>query len=649
MAAVTAFDGRLLSGRSDFGPAVPANGFVPAAPTPNPASQSIRMTIRRILAALAVLATSLTAALPAGAQGRSITLSDYATDVVVNRDGTADVTEVIRARFEGTWNGIYRDISLKHETGQGRRSRLRIGDVRVTDAQGQRLEFWDESGDNGARRIRVRVPGASDATRTVMIHYRVENAVRHFFAEDDGGEHDEMYWNATGNGWTFPIEHATARVTLPDGLVPTKTSAYTGVAGSHGSDATVRVRGSTVTAETTRPLASGEGLTLAVGFAANVLPRPTRAQLRREQMATNWPMALPVLAFVLMFRRWRRVGRDPRALPSVVCYEPPDGMSPAELGTLVDNSADLRDVTSTLIDLAVRGYIGIEEVEEKHVFGLFSSKEWVFHLRDSSNEGLLPHEGAFIGALFSGASAGPAWEAVRGGAGGAARPEAVVHAPAATQPAISMSALKNQFYRTIPGIQSAIFDRLVERGYYLKRPDKVKGAWVVFGIITIILSGMAAGFLGETGMAMFSTVPLAIGGILSGFIILGFGLAMAARTEKGARARESALGFKEFLDKVESDRYRRMITSPQMFERFLPHAMAFGVEARWARAFEDLYRQPPDWYSGSHYHNFSTGSFTSHMSSFSSSAASTMSSSPSGSSGGGSSGGGSGGGGGGGW
>jgi uncharacterized membrane protein len=224
-----------------------------------------------------------------------------------------------------------------------------------------------------------------------------------------------------------------------------------------------------------------------------------------------------------------------------------------------------------------------------------------------------------------------------------------VYAPAATQPAIHMSALKNTFYSAIPGIQSAIFDRLVERGYYLKRPDKVKGAWTAFGIVTIILSGIAAGFLGDSGMAMFSTVPLAIGGILSGFIVLFFGLAMAARTEKGARARESALGFKEFLDKVESDRYRRMITSPQMFERLLPHAMAFGVEGRWARAFEDLYRQPPDWYSGSHYHNFSTGSFTSHMSAFSSSAASTMSSSPSGSSGGGSSGGGSGGGGGGGW
>jgi uncharacterized membrane protein len=135
----------------------------------------------------------------------------------------------------------------------------------------------------------------------------------------------------------------------------------------------------------------------------------------------------------------------------------------------------------------------------------------------------------------------------------------------------------------------------------------------------------------------------------AGLIVAIFGALMAARTEKGARAREAALGFREFLDKVESDRYRRMITSPELFERYLPYAMAFGVEGRWAKAFEDIYREPPGWYAGSGYHSFSATHFSSSMSTLSSSAGSTMSSSPSGSGGGGSSGGGSGGGGGGGW
>ena len=122
---------------------------------------------------------------------------------------------------------------------------------------------------------------------------------------------------------------------------------------------------------------------------------------------------------------------------------------------------------------------------------------------------------------------------------------------------------------------------------------------------------------------------------------------MPARTVGGARAREATLGFKEFLSRVEEDRYKRMITSPELFEKYLPYAMAFGVEEKWANAFKDIYREPPDWYSGGT-GPFNVSSFSQSISSMSSAAASSMSSSPnsSGSGGGGSSGGGSGGGGG---
>lgn len=607
--------------------------------------------------ALAIFFALLAVAAPARAQERSITLRDYAVDVVVSRDGTAVVTETIRARFDGTWNGIYRDIALKHETGQGRREKLRIDAVTVTDPQGAGLEFWDEDGDNGARRIRVRVPGASDATRTVVIQYRVLNAIRHFYPGDtpQGGDFDELYWNATGNNWSFPIEHATARIILPDGVYPTRQSAYTGAEGGVGSDADVRVAGNTVTAETRRPLGAGEGLTLAVAFPAGVLPRASLSELRREQRVAWWPLAVPLLTFGLMFRRWRRVGRDPKALPVVVQYAPPEGMSPAELGTVVDNSADLRDVTSTLIDLAVRGYVGIEEVETKQLFGLFTSNEWVFHRRRVDTDGLQAHEQKFLDALFSESDRGPTWESLRARR---AAGETIglddyggMASGADAQQYVRMSKLQDRFYQYIPGIKDAIFARLIERGCYLHRPDQARGGWIGFGILIMIVGGIAAGVLGNLGNPLLATVPLAIGALATGASVLVFGSLMAARTEKGARAREAALGFKEFLEKVESDRYRRMITSPELFERFLPHAMAFGVEARWARAFEDLYRQPPDWYAGAHYNSFSTSSFTSNMSAFSSSASSAMSSSPSssGSSGGGSSGGGSGGGGGGGW
>jgi Predicted membrane protein (DUF2207) len=613
--------------------------------------------MRRILVLLLSLAATLAA--PAALHARDITIRDYQSDVVVNRDGTTVVTETLRVYFEGSWNGIFRDLSLQHKTGQGRVTRLDVDVLGVTDVNGGNLQYWKEKPESGVLRIKIAVPGASDAERTVVIRYRVNDAVRYFFAQDSGGVHDELYWNVTGNGWDFPIEHVRARFTIPDGALPTQYHAYTGYAGSTGSDATVTVAGQTVTAEVTRPLSAHEGLTLAVAWPAGVLARPSEQALRTRELLSFWPLLLAPLAFVLMLRRWMKHGRDPREQAIVVQYAPPDEMTPAEMGTLVDNSADLRDITSTLVDLAVRGHVGIEEVEDKHLFGLISNQDWVFHRLTESTEGLLAHEREFLNALFSGASYGPAWSTVRAASARAAAARAAGQeveaggydetAAQAGEPSVRLSSLKNQFYRSLPGIRTAIFERLVERGYYLKRPDTVKGAWMAFGIVLAILSGIAGGSLADAGVGWLNPMALIAGGIAAGVIIAIFGALMAARTEKGARAREAALGFREFLDKVESDRYRRMITSPEMFERYLPYAMAFGVEGRWAKAFEDIYREPPGWYAGSGYHSFSATHFSSSMSSMGTSAASTMSSSPSGSSGGGSSGGGSGGGGGGGW
>jgi len=624
-----------------------------ASVSPNDASP-----MRRALVLLLGLAAALAA--PATLHARDITIRDYQSDVVVNRDGTTDVTETLRVYFTGSWNGIFRDISLQHSTGQGRRARLDIDVLGVTDEAGHGLVFAKEKPESGVLRLRISVPGASDAERTVVIRYRVNNAVRFFFAGDAGGVHDELYWNVTGNGWDFPIEHVRARITLPDGALPTQWHAYTGYDRSTGSDATVTASGQTLTAEATRTLSAREGLTLAVSWPAGVLARPSEAELQRRMVFGLWPLLFPPLALFLMGRHWWRHGRDPREQAVVVQYEPPDGMSPAELGTLVDNSADLRDITSTLVDLAVRGFVGIEEVEDKALFGLISNTDWVFHRRTESTEGLVAHETSFLNALFSGASSGPAWGVVKEMRERAAAARAAgQEVPAggftadpsmpAEQPSVRLSSLKNSFYTSLPAIRTGIFQRLVERGYYLKRPDTVKGVWMAAGIVLAILSGIAGGIIGDAGLAWIDPLALIVGGIASGIIVAIFGALMAARTEKGARAREAALGFREFLDKVDSDRYRRMITSPELFERYLPYAMAFGVEGRWAKAFQDIYREPPGWYAGSGYHSFNATHFSSSMSTMSSHASSTMSSSPSGSGGGGSSGGGSGGGGGGGW
>jgi len=636
--------------------------------------------MRRALFLIGALLLALAA--PAAAQDSTIVIRGYDTELLVQPDGVVEVTEAIRLAFTGRWNGIVRDLSLRHNDADGRRRKLDLEVVSVTDGGGQRLRMEEEP-DGWMHHLRIFIPGAHNAERAIIIRYRVRNAVRFYFAADSGAvdgdgaaaetaSFDELYWNVTGNAWTMPIERASARIVLPAGVRPTRWAVYTGYEGSTERNAEVRVDSARgiVTFTTTQPLADGQGMTVAAGWPPGaVASRPTEAQHlaavrahRRAEALRMWPLGLPILVFGLAMRAWRRRGRDPKPESIVVGYEPPEGMTPAELGTLIDHKAEMSDVISTLVDLAVRGYVGIEEREEKHLLGLISSTEYVFHLRRPREEwtGLATHEERFLTALFSVAStSGQAWGDLRAAfdearrvhqAGGELDREAFSArlAAAGSRPTetVRLEELQNRFYTSVPGIQEAIYESLQARGYYLHRPDKVKGNWIGLGIATLVLGGVAAGFGGELGLA--APGALIAGAAVSAVILFFFGWVMPARTPAGARAREAALGFREFLSRVESDRYRMMITGPEMFERYLPHAMAFGVEARWSKAFDDLYREPPDWYSGTGHGTFRPSAFTSRMSTMTSSASSTMTSSPSssGSGGGGSSGGGSGGGGG---
>ena len=210
-----------------------------------------------------------------------------------------------------------------------------------------------------------------------------------------------------------------------------------------------------------------------------------------------------------------------------------------------------------------------------------------------------------------------------------------------------LSDLEDEFYSSLPGIRDGIFDRLKDHGFYHARPDKVRAKWVAGAVVFGAIVGIGGSAIGAAWQ--LSPAAIVVAAVLSGLILLLFGLFMPARSVKGARALEQARGFEEFLRRVEEERYKRLITSPEMFDRFLPFAMAFGVEKKWAKAFEDIYTQPPTWYSGTGpVTSFNASHFSSRLADFSGKASSTMSSSPRSSSGSGFSGGSSGGGGGGG-
>lgn len=580
-------------------------------------------TGREALILIAALALPLTNG--AGAQERSIRIRDFGARLIVGADGSVDVTEHLIVGFSGQWNGIVRDLSLRHNTAQGRATKLDISIVSITDAAGQPLRVEEERKENGwTRGLRIWIPGASDADREVVIRYRVANAIRFFYASSREGALDELYWNVTGNSWTMPIDKVHARVMLPPGVTPARTAVYTGTSGSTARDATINKSGNEVDFTLVRGLSPYEGITIGVGWpAGHIASRPSETR-ERLAGAVRWsPLLIPLVVFALAFKTWQRRGRDPKDGSNIVTYEPVEGASPAELGTLVDHTAEMQDITATLVDLAVRGFVRIEEITESRLLGLSTSTDYIIHIIRKRAEwtSLKPHEQRYLEALSS-----------------AAPRDAYV---------VKVSELSNRFYKSLPKIRDAIYDSLVATGYYLERPDQVKVKWAGLAVFCAVAGIGLAILVTARTWVMISPAALIAAAVISAVILFVFSRIMPARTTPGARAREATLGFKEFLKRVETERYRQMITSPEMFERYLPFAMAFGVADKWARAFEGIYRDPPSWYTGGTGH-FSPGGFASSIGNMSSAAASSMSSSPSssGSGGGGSSGGGSGGGGG---
>ena len=520
----------------------------------------------RFAAALFGLALFLGLASPLRAKEQQ--LLKFFSDVSVLPNSSVDVTENITFKFiGGPWHGIYRTIPVEYSGPHGLNYTLFVRVKNVTDENENKLRY-ETSRERQYLKLKIYIPDADNSIRTVSIEYTVSDALRFF---DD---HDEFYWNVTGDEWSLPIQQASSHIVLPEGTQDIRVNVFTGGFRSTGHNAEAEVTGNGVDVRTTGPLAMHEGLTVAVAFDKGSVREPTAFSLFVLYLRSNWPLMIPILALPIMFWWWWNHGRDPRLRPITAQYEPPGKLTPGEVGTLIDNSVNMRDITASIVDLAVRGYLVIEEQQKDHLLGLTHSKDYVFHLKKSQAEwgALKAHEQELLSGIFSTGNAGET---------------------------VSLTDLHNRFYRNIPGIKNRIFGSLVTQGYYARRPDSVRSTYIGLGIVVaFILIGGGNLLAKNYGMA---PLPFTVAGIFTGVIICGFGWFMAAHTISGARTVEQILGFEDFLNHVEADRFNRMIKTPDMFEKFLPFAMALGVEKNWSKAFQGIYTQPPQWYQGGTY------------------------------------------------
>ena len=632
--------------------------------------------MRGLLAALALLAAI---AAPARAEER---IRDFDSRLEVRKDGGLDVTETIRVNAENVAinRGIYRDFPIRYEGRRG--ERIKVGFELIETRRNGRPEPSSVEGMSNGVRIRIGDPDViiPVGEHVYTIRYRTTRQLGMF----DG--FDELYWNVTGTGWKFPIDRAAATILLPSPARFGQRSTYTGAQGATGSAARVTEEApGRIRFETTAPLGPYEGLTVAAAFPKGVVDAPSAGR-KAGWFLADWGAPLVALlglgalgAFLL--RIWRRIGRDPPEGTVVPLFSPPDGLSPAAMRYVTRQKLDDRGFAAALIDAAVQGHVRLVEDDG----GIFSSTKRSVERLASGGAALDPAELAALDALvakgetiemdnekhaYFGASrkalgeqfdkrfAGTAFHRNTGWAFAAlglwfaalwATAATILVSEGAPEAGLALVAA------ILFGIAALIWRLAAKRDGALG--CVLKGIPFLLAVIGLFLAFPVVALALQSGRWL----PLAIAALGLPFALSAFGW-IDAPTKSGRAMLDRIAGFKQYLSITERERLDRMHAPDdniETFERYLPYAIALGVENRWAERFSAQLAAARAagqsgfaWYSGSHSPWTDSGGFVDSLGSSLSSSISSASTAPGssrGSGGGGSSGGGGGGGGGGGW
>jgi len=615
---------------------------------------------------------------------------EFHSDIIVHEDASMTVQETITVRAEGQQikRGIYRDFPTVYR-GPWLTRRTAPFEVTRVLRDGRPEAHHIKAMRNGQRLYIGRAQTLlKPGVHTYAITYKTARQLGFF--ED----HDELYWNVTGNDWAFPIEAASARVRLPEGVPPQalELTAYTGRQGARG-----RSFQSGLDAEghalfrTTRALAPKEGLSVVVSWPKGHVLAPTARQELAWFVRDNAGVALGLVGLLVVLAyfigAWMRVGRDPERGTIIPRFEPPDGFSPAAARCLMKMGYDNKCLTAAVLNMAVKGHLTIEE----------SGGEYVLRRASEDTSQLSPEEKKVASALI------PAGGSIKLTNKNHARVSKAINA---LKRSLARALEKRYFFRNsgylAPGAAlSAV--TLLAAGLLSRSADAPAFAFVFMtawlSIWTVGVLALAASALAQwrsvlrTGTARLATLGSALtaslilvpflAGEVVGVVMLGtaasfvliplmivlgivnlvfYGL-MKAPTRGGRKLMDRIEGFRMYLGAAERhplDKLTGPERTPELFERYLPYALALDVENRWAEQFSNVFARAreggaeyaPAWYHGASWRTLGARGFASSIGGSFSGAISSASHAPgstSGGGGGGFSGGGGGGGGGGGW
>ncbi len=499
----------------------------------------------------------------AQAQSKSLYWDRYDVDITVTKEGDLLVEERQSITFtSGSFHFGFASIPMDKTDGianvevweggtQFRPSSSRNEYTFTTSEVGNDLEvYWY-------------FPYTSNSSHTYTLRYLVKGGVR--INENEG---DSIFWKAIPPDHSFPIRLARVTVRFPSGV-------DLGDIVSYGASAEATVERDTVTFVASGEIPAGQEMEIGIAFGSGLVTAGKPDWQTREESAGKLNLLFGVLGALLLvggllgvLLLWYLRGRDPEVgLVADYLSEPPSEVPPGVAGTLVDERADMQDVIASLVDLARRGYLEmIETRASAGLFGLGSASEFTFRRTDKAWDGLLPFERTIIDKIFG------------------------------TRTERNLSDLKDKFYTAIPQIRKGLYKQTVENQFFRTDPDTVRGRFAGLGIGLLVLAGgigfLAISALSETAQGIICPF-VGIGVAAVALIIVG--QAMPVKTRKGSEEAAKWRAFKRYLKDIE--RYTQLEEATDQFDRYLPYAIAFGVERSWINKFATVPTTPvPIWY-----------------------------------------------------
>jgi hypothetical protein len=508
-------------------------------------------------------------------------ITSFHSDITVATDSTLTVTEDIRVDFGSLQkHGIFRTIPLRYRYDDSSDRYYLLEVKSVTD--GSKALIHTDYIDHDNQVIKVGDPARTvSGAQRYVISYIVQGALNSF------ADHDELFWNVDGPLWPVAKRSVTSTVNLPPRAFQ-KAACYQGPTGSREA-CTFTSTTQTANFSSTRQLGSGEQMSVVTALNKGIVEvPPPLLEARNRQfpkdafdinpLTVGLSVLIALAGIGLVSRNWWIHGRDRAYLtqyyltndprdrtnplfhhdPLVVEFGAPQNMKPAELGLILDERADTKDVTATIVDLAVRGFLTIAEVP--------GQKDWTLTSKAGGEmAALLPYEKTLLDGLF------------------------------ATRPQTKLSELKGTFAPTLRKAEGQIYSDAVDRKLFTTRPDTARATWgclgvglVVIGIAATVLLGLKLGW-GLIGVAI----------VLTGIVLGIFVRFMPQRTASGRELLQRTLGFRLYMTTAE--KYRQQFAEKaQIFTQLLPYAIVFGCVTQWAKAFDGIDTSASNsWYAGS--------------------------------------------------